>query len=678
MEKVKAETKSATSIVSMSSSYQPEIDGLRALAVVAVIINHFNKDILPSGYLGVDIFFVISGFVITSSLAGRPSKNLGDSLIGFYTRRIKRLVPALVFFVVVTSVFICMFNQQPRSLLGIGKTALFGFSNIALYRQETDYFAPSTELNPFTHTWSLGVEEQFYLLFPFLVWFSGFGRLNINGTRNLFWATGALSFASLITYLYLYPVNQPAAYFLMPARLWELGAGCLLFLGLKSSGNFFRGFQSVPPLFITAMIVGVLFIPFQFAIIATVAIVVFTVALIACLHSNATEYAFFADQKVVYIGRISYSLYLWHWGVLSLSRWTIGIHWWSVPFQITAIVLLAIISYKYVETPLRHSTWSLLRWGSIGYGLGACAAAAMVIAGIGGSVLRIEIPFRLSDILYLGSFSELEKIYNGKKFGLQEVKTCNIFKNHEDSIALSTNCGFDAESNRSTVFLFGDSHIVQFATPIASYAKKKGFGIRTVWGNSCLFPSVVIRGDGIDCYELQRRVEQSLLAIAKAGDVVFIGNALYARFSGHWGEGEVYKSASGQPLPIRDAARQYSVRLRQLTDRLAELGVKVVIFLDGPQFHALSEPCDEQWFRPFPSKDCFINKNEYISRRDSDFGWVNAWANGVNKFAWDAIDETTCRGEQCRAAHFSDSNHFKEYYADFVFAKFISRFPSVI
>jgi peptidoglycan/LPS O-acetylase OafA/YrhL len=178
--------------------YRPEIDGLRAFAVIAVIINHFNKDLLPSGYLGVDIFFVISGYVITSSLAGRGSRNFLDFLIGFYERRIKRLVPALVVFVLITSVFISLFNPDPGGALGLGWKSLFGVSNISLYRSSTDYFAQSTELNPFTHTWSLGVEEQFYLLFPFLIWFSGFGQQNANGARNLFIWVGALTMTSLI------------------------------------------------------------------------------------------------------------------------------------------------------------------------------------------------------------------------------------------------------------------------------------------------------------------------------------------------------------------------------------------------------------------------------------------------------------------------------------------------
>ena len=189
---------------SIQNRYRPEIDGLRAFAVITVIINHFNKDILPGGYLGVDIFFVISGFVITSSLSQRPSKNFKDFISGFYARRIKRLVPALIVFVVITGILITLFNPTPGRILLSGLFSLVGVSNIYFYSRSTDYFATSTALNPFTHTWSLGVEEQFYILFPLLIWFSGFGRQSKNGSRNLFLIVSALTIASIIGYLYLF------------------------------------------------------------------------------------------------------------------------------------------------------------------------------------------------------------------------------------------------------------------------------------------------------------------------------------------------------------------------------------------------------------------------------------------------------------------------------------------
>jgi peptidoglycan/LPS O-acetylase OafA/YrhL len=306
--------------------YRPEIDGLRAFAVVAVIINHFNKQLLPNGYLGVDIFFVISGYVITSSLAGRQSGNFLDFVKGFYERRIKRLLPALALFVLVTSALICLFNPDPSMSLEVGWRSLFGLSNINLYQTSTDYFAPSSELNPFTHTWSLGVEEQFYVVFPFLIWFSGFGRQTVKGARNLFYWVGGLTVISLLTYLYLYQFNQPAAYFLMPPRFWEMAAGCLLFIAFQKRATIEQKLERVPPLLVLGVMMAVMLRPMGTRT-GTILIVLLTAVLIACLKKGTAGFRLFTSKRVVYIGLISYSLYLWHWSVLCISRWTIGIHW---------------------------------------------------------------------------------------------------------------------------------------------------------------------------------------------------------------------------------------------------------------------------------------------------------------------------------------------------------------
>lgn len=350
---------------SIKNLYRTEIDGLRAFAVLTVIINHFNKEILPGGYLGVDIFFVISGFVITSSLYSKKSKNFRDFISGFYERRIKRLVPALLVFVVIMSIAICLFNPYPETQLGTGKRALIGLSNIALYNQSIDYFAQSTKLNVFTHTWSLAVEEQFYFIFPFLVWFSGYGRQTKKGVTNLFQIVLTLAISSLIIFLYLYQKNQPAAYFLMPSRLWEMSSGCLLFLGLQKRASIGEFLGKLPSFLVLSLIFGVMYLPISFAPVSTLAVVILTSVLIASLKKNTAAYRLLTNPKVVYIGLLSYSLYLWHWGILSISRWTVGIHWWTLPFQILLMYGLAVASYQWIETPLRRGNWFMKRWKNL-------------------------------------------------------------------------------------------------------------------------------------------------------------------------------------------------------------------------------------------------------------------------------------------------------------------------
>jgi len=155
--------------------YVPHIDGLRAIAVLSVILYHLKASWLPGGFTGVDVFFVISGFVVSASVDRLPPVGGWAGLARVYARRIRRIVPALVVCLLVTAVLSALFI--PESWLSetsdkTGRRAFFGLSNWVLASTGNDYFSPRTEFNPYTHTWSLGVEEQFYLLFPllFLAW----------------------------------------------------------------------------------------------------------------------------------------------------------------------------------------------------------------------------------------------------------------------------------------------------------------------------------------------------------------------------------------------------------------------------------------------------------------------------------------------------------------------------
>ncbi|WP_287128552.1 acyltransferase family protein [Candidatus Cyanaurora vandensis] len=578
------------------SSYRPEIDGIRALAVTAVIINHFNKDLLPSGYLGVDIFFVISGFVITSSLAGRPSGNLRDFLVGFYARRIKRLVPALILFVLVTSFFICLFNPSPVVSLNTGIAALFGFANLHLLRDSTDYFAAATELNTFTHTWSLGVEEQFYFLFPLLVWLTGFGRLTTKGPRNLFWVMVTLSLASLISFVYLYQTNQPAAYFLMPTRLWELGAGCLLFLSLKHSDRFSRALENIPPLIVTGAVIVILFMTFQFAVQATVAVVVLTVVLLTCLRSGTAGYDLFTHPQVVYVGQVSYSLYLWHWGVLSLSRWTIGIHWWSVPFQIALMLLLSLISYRYVELPLRRADWSTVPWQSIGYGLGAIVSTAIVLIGL-------TRPFK--KYLFLGDYPYRHLITRSRNTDSNGGTRTHAQNSRDKTPYTGAAChldfkGLDFEgwsafplpvndcriaNGKQTFFFVGNSHTDHFRTMHYLLASRQDVSVDGITTSNCTFPA---QQTNRDCGDVQIRQELRVLKDMKRGDVIVIANR--------------YAIAINNKLnaPSKTWIEEVNTAedLLRFARKVKERGGSVVLIAPTPEFPVSLEECIPDWYRP--------------------------------------------------------------------------------
>lgn len=631
-----------TSILQINhNSYRPEIDGIKALAITVVIVNHFSEDLLPSGYLGVDIFFVISGFVITSSLSGRHSENFSDFLLGFYSRRIKRLVPALVLFVLITSVLICFFNPLPDTSVRTGITSLFGLSNLYLLKQSTDYFADSTKLNVFTHTWSLGVEEQFYFLFPVIVWLTGFSRRTTKkGARNLLLVIGALSVISLIAFVYTYQATQPIAYFLMPTRLWELGTGCLLFLGLKHSNSFVCAFAGLSPLIVTAAIVAVLFTPLQFAVQSSVAIVVLTAVLITCLRSGTAAYSLFTHSQVVYIGLISYSLYLWHWGVLALSRWTIGIHWWSVPFQITIMLLLAIASYRYVETPLRRSDWSTVRWHSIGYGVGASASAAILL------IVLIKTPNlslftgRIPSLIAVGvpsltntySLEEVNSLWKGDKCVLSD----NSWVDKKISVEDCTLGDFSNAKKR--IMILGNSFSAAFTHAFDELVVSDGYSvtITSSWGASLVKG---IRSEGIDKKNSYYwdSVIPSLISRLKPGDWVFLINDM-AEFS-----------PKNRTSEANKMLKQVENGLNTFSGKLSAKGIQLAI-LHGNPFarEANCQPITaaKQWFSPFGSPCKLPNKSESLLRRDN-LNKVLVSLEVAKRIHIVDLFNVFCPGEQC-------------------------------
>jgi len=575
--------------------------------VVAVIINHFNKDLLPSGYLGVDIFFVISGYVITSSLAERESKNFLDFLTGFYERRIKRLVPALVVFVLITSVLICLFNPTPGTALGIGWRSLFGISNIILYQQSSDYFAQSFELNPVVHTWSLGVEEQFYLLFPFLIWFTGFAQQTAKGARNLFTWVGALTIASLIGFIYLYQINQPAAYFLMPPRFWEMAAGCLLFIGFQKRARIEQALEQIPPLLVVAAMVGVMFLPVAAAVPATIGIVVLSAVLIACLKQGTAAYKFFTLEKVVYIGLISYSLYLWHWSVLSISRWTIGIHWWSVPIQVGLMLLLAVGSYQFVELRFNKSNPSLPRWQIIGLG---------VFTSLGVSAIILIPGRKFSKNLFLGqnksTLDEISQLAEGTSLNDENCSVMNIDTFRRCSIRPKKTYG-------KRILLMGDSHSSQYFPLLGKLRNKTGVGISGFVTSGQPFPEARYTHKGLtkDTWEKYNQYSKKFFKEEfkklGAGDTIILSSRLEYYFISikynkeHKQTKLFLADKKGHIIDEENAFSLWLKEVSKIAKESIKKGVKVIVFAPIPVFANETVDlslCQKEWFRNVSHETC--------------------------------------------------------------------------
>jgi peptidoglycan/LPS O-acetylase OafA/YrhL len=341
--------------------YFAGVDGLRAFAVLSVMIYHLSETALPGGLVGVDIFFVISGFVVTHSVMRRQFASFGAFLGYFYARRIVRIFPALAVSLLVASVAYALLappSEQDAMIRNTGLTAFFGASNLYLAKATAGFSGNLSQINPFTHTWSLGVEEQFYLAFPVIIYaMARAGRVDRAKTSHLL-ALAALCLLSLGLSAALTRISWFWGYLLTPSRFWELGLGMLAALTM----HHWRGrLEAIGLLGRTAfgllalgLIVQSLFFldAAAFPFPSAIAPVLGAAGLIALCVSAPTTVVVqpLAHAWVVYVGKISYSLYLWHAPIFVIMRSTTGLE--TAAEMIIAVALAFVasaLSYAYVE-----------------------------------------------------------------------------------------------------------------------------------------------------------------------------------------------------------------------------------------------------------------------------------------------------------------------------------------
>jgi peptidoglycan/LPS O-acetylase OafA/YrhL len=336
--------------------YRPEIDGLRALAVVPVVMFHLGVG-FPGGFVGVDIFFVISGFLITGIIR-RGLENETFLLAEFWERRIRRIFPALLV-VVAATLAVGYWVLIPNELEGMAKSSVaqaLMLANVYFWR-DTNYFAGPAEFKPLLHMWSLAVEEQFYLFFPLALSF--FRRLS---GKKLFALLTVVAFISFSGSVYGSIFHTGATFFLLPTRAWELLIGCMLAV-------FPWQFKSAPRRDSAIATLGVLAIALpvflydsmtRFPGIAAAPPVLGTAAILFATANTSSIWVckILSLRPFAFVGLISYSLYLWHWPVIVYTRIYFGnFGWKQMVFASVVSLLLAILSWRFVETPFRQSTF---------------------------------------------------------------------------------------------------------------------------------------------------------------------------------------------------------------------------------------------------------------------------------------------------------------------------------
>ncbi|MEO0343197.1 MAG: acyltransferase family protein [Pseudomonadota bacterium] len=389
--------------------FRKDIQGLRAIAVIAVIIHHFDKAYLPGGYLGVDIFFVISGYVITKSAINQDWSNFFSAFGHFFARRFKRLAPALLLCLFVTSLFTSLFVYNASESLKTAAAAALGLSNVQLFLETTDYFGGAASLNPFTHTWSLSVEEQFYLLFPILAFLCLSSRFPAIIRTVTSICLALVTMASLTAFLIYWETYQEAAFYLIFFRAWQIAAGALLFAISSRLPPVANGIGYVS----LAVIAVIFFIP-EANIFAWPSLVAVIATLIVIHAGGKKDLAAISSIPFQFFGERSYALYLWHWPVIVIAKWTIGVTIWIIPILFFTMLVLAYLSHRFVEVPLRRSNWSsigiwnLIKKMAVGLYRNAIKPALGFIRGLSVLSAVLAVIFILYDSL-------AEELYIGRQ-----------------------------------------------------------------------------------------------------------------------------------------------------------------------------------------------------------------------------------------------------------------------
>jgi peptidoglycan/LPS O-acetylase OafA/YrhL len=419
------------------TTYLPHLDGLRAIAVCFVIIYHAGLGLLPGGFIGVDIFFVLSGFLITNQIVNQITNEI-FTFKGFYLRRIRRLIPAFAT-VCLATIGVGYIILLPKDFIYHAKLAVLSFlsvGNFYISNTTKGYFAPQSEEVSLLHTWSLSVEEQYYLIWP-LILVLGFKYL---GKDRIVPFLVFLFLSSLAFSEWQVMANPEDAYYLMPARFYELLVGSLLAIVLVKLPVLKSRLATLLSIVGTSALVFSAFYlsedkPFPGLNGVLVCFATATLIYSGMFQSQATN--IYSYRLLVGIGKISYSLYLWHWPVFSFMRYVEGsLSVMQIIIAVAISVSLSIISWKYIETPFRERWKYSFKW-------------------------TFRYLYVLPAILFVAIYLIIDKNDGlANRFDV-EIAAISEFEKKLDRTELG--CDEQDGDNCLNILLFGDSHAGHFA-----------------------------------------------------------------------------------------------------------------------------------------------------------------------------------------------------------------------
>ena len=545
-------------------NFRPEIQALRALAVLLVVAYHLEPNVVPGGYIGVDIFFVISGFLITSHLLREAERTGRIKLSAFFAGRARRILPAamLVILVVVAAGFMIFPKSQWGTLGTQALASAFSVQNWVLAADSVDYLAAEQAAGPLQHFWSLGVEEQFYLFWPLLIlavcWLvkpttPGSHSDHFAARRRWLWLVfGAVALLSLGYSAYAGYSGNSAGYFVTTTRIWELAIGGLLALGVQAHEKdalrlprWATAWSTRNLAVLVALIaIGIAAFSYDGATVfpgIAAAVPVFGCAVIIAAGSTrgpGSLHRLVNWSPVQWVGLASYSLYLWHWPLIVFYTELAGAK--PKPLQSIALLiaslLLAWASLKFVETPMRH-----LRFLAVSPTRSLIAGAAMVAVTASVALLpgmtqerMVKQEQRVAAALaeqrpegfgaaslgqgapaFVTDQHQVVPVPAEAAKDLPDIGNC---VQNPQSTQIKE-CEFGSKDATFTVALVGDSHAAHWFEALNEYAKSKGWKVVTYLKNSCPFNEAQRKADkdgSINCHEAY---EQSLDALTKRNDI---------------------------------------------------------------------------------------------------------------------------------------------------------------
>lgn len=631
-------------------NFRPDIEGLRGIAILLVILFHSRVPGFSGGFVGVDVFFALSGYLITGLIVAEVEQTGRLDFKNFYARRVRRLLPASGLLVVFT-LMLGLFVYSPLELASYARWAVYTslyISNIAFMRDAANYFASDIEANPFLHTWSLAVEEQFYLLWPAFVLLA---LSRLRSRRRLAFALLGVCALSFGLCVWLTGVRQPWAFFSLPSRAWEFALGGLACLLRKSDLERFgmatkaAGYGGL----VCVVAAGCFFtaqgkFPGYEAALPVAGTVAMLIAGAAGVKSVLS--GILGGRFLQYLGKLSYSWYLWHWPVLLFAVACVPTLGWQGRLAACLVALiLAHAAFFVLEQPVRVSSYLMARPA-----LSLCLAAVIPVIGVSTAGLVQRTSNRALRVgeqeLFQAASRDSRRLFDAKCLTLAGGSRLK-------------QCEYGETGSSAAVVLFGDSHAEHWFPAIEPIARERHWKLITLLKASCpaaevdVFSSVLKRPDR-ECSLWRERALSRITQLRP--DLVIVA------------ESDNYVANHAENSSDRLVPPQYwREGIRSLLTYFEGHGLKSLVIADVPRAEfdvptCLSRAAAKSW----AMRECALARGTALNEdaRRAEFSAVEGFK-GVKLV--DFADRF-CQGSRCNPiiggeVVYRDSNHLTSTFA---------------